>query len=155
MLARPLRTLVPVLLLALAGCPRRNGATPDGGVDARAETPNAVAAGTDCSPDRWCKSAPELTGNGLHAVWGSVATDLWVIGGVGAIFHSPDGKSWTRIDSPTKAPLFGIHGASPVDVWAVGDAGTILHWDGHAWSASPSGVRTPLLAAWAHDPGDA
>jgi hypothetical protein len=42
--------------------------------------------------------------------------------------------------------LRGLWGSGPNDVWAAGDKGTILHFDGKAWSVSPSGTDEDLTS---------
>jgi hypothetical protein len=47
-----------------------------------------------------------------------------------------------------------VWGSSANDVWAVGSQGTILHWDGSAWTSTPSGTKQTLFAVKGTGPGD-
>lgn len=49
----------------------------------------------------------------------------------------------------TSADLFAVWGASPSAVYAVGADGTIVKWNGSAWTAMTSGVKTTLRAVTA------
>lgn len=49
------------------------------------------------------------------------------------------------------ATLRGVWGSDASHVWAVGDAGTIVAWNGHAWTAQPSGVTAQLDGIWGSD----
>jgi hypothetical protein len=57
-------------------------------------------------------------------------------GGSGNPPSLPTG-TWTQSTSPTGGDLGGIWGSAANDVWAVGENG-IIHYDGSAWSTSPS-----------------
>jgi hypothetical protein len=65
-----------------------------------------------------------------------------------------DGTAWTRFESGTQWPLFGIWGSGPNDVWAVGRYGTVLHWDGASWSAVPSNTTAELVGVWGNGTGE-
>jgi hypothetical protein len=57
--------------------------------------------------------------------------------------------NWCRQHSlPQGHNLDGLWGSGATDVWAVGAGGTILHWDGAAWSPSPSGTNADLSSVW-------
>ena len=72
----------------------------------------------------------------LHGVYAASATDVWAVGRQGTLLHF-DGASWSAFQSPTTADLYAVSGSGSSDVWAVGYE-TVLHWDGHAWTASPT-----------------
>lgn len=82
----------------------------------------------------------------LGAVWGSASSDVWAVGSEGVMIHY-DGTRWAAAQSPTKAPLLGIHGIASDDIWAVGDD-VILHWDGNEWSVKLENISEALLAVW-------
>jgi hypothetical protein len=74
-------------------------------------------------------SFPSGTIADLSGVWGSGASDVWAVGGLGEVFSTIvhwDGSEWTSVSSGTTNWLFGVWGSGASDVWAVGDAGTIL-----------------------------
>jgi hypothetical protein len=66
---------------------------------------------------------------------------------------SADGWCWQN-PLPQGNDLFGVWGSGPHDVWAVGASGTILHWDGSAWSGTPSGTTEEIRAVWGSGPND-
>ena len=82
-------------------------------------------------------------------VWGSAATDVYVVGSVpgtgfnpsGVILHY-DGSSWTTTDAPVA--LSGVWGSGPDDVWTVGVEGTVLHYNGTEWSQVRGGMGRDL-----------
>ncbi len=82
----------------------------------------------------------------LEGISGISTTDVWTVGGGGAIRHFVDG-AWQIVSSPTTAHLRAVWARSANDAWAVGDEGTILHWDGTSWqrSASPAERRERAL----------
>ncbi|MBI5067337.1 MAG: hypothetical protein HZB56_03785 [Deltaproteobacteria bacterium] len=71
----------------------------------------------------------------------------------GEVSCSADGWCW---ESPTPSgnQVNAIWGTGPDDVWAVGDGGMLLHFDGTAWTAVDSGVRSQLLSVWGSGPQD-
>ena len=79
----------------------------------------------------------------LYSIWGFASDDLHVVGDRGVILHG-NGKTWTRVQSPTTKALRSVWGAGSGDMWAVGDAGTILHYAGGSWSET-TGVTTADL----------
>jgi len=96
----------------------------------------------------------DLPIQGAHDIWGSSASDLFVVGSAGAITHY-DGTVWVSMTSPTTRSLEAVWGSSPTDVWAVGAGGVILHYDGSAWLLDPAlgGTRTHE-AVWTSGPDD-
>ena len=80
-------------------------------------------------------------------VWGSSGTDVFTVGGIGAIQHY-DGSTWSLMTSGTTEDLDGIWGSSSSDVFAIGSEGTILHYDGYTWSSMASGTTADLNAIW-------
>ena len=65
---------------------------------------------------------------------------------------SPPSSSPAPLASPN---LRSVSGSGAKDVWAVGDGGVILHFDGKAWSPSPSGTKENLTGVHATAPTDA
>jgi hypothetical protein len=64
--------------------------------------------------------------------------------------------SWCLVPTSVTASdmLNAIWGTSASDVWAVGSGGTILHYDGAAWTPTPSGVLNTFHAVWGSGPND-
>jgi len=70
-----------------------------------------------------------LIDGALFGVWGSSASDVWVVGAGGTILRSSDqGASWDRIAIATTSTLRAVWGTSPTDVWVAGDNG-IWHYE--------------------------
>ena len=106
-------------------------------------------------------SQPPYTG-----IWASAPNDVWVVGSLtpsdsgncincppnGSIMHFDGASTMTYTVPPNSGSctgqLAGVWGSAPNDVWAVGACGTILHWDGNAWSRSPSPTTNSLFAVW-------
>ena len=102
-----------------------------------------TAAGT------WEILADAMIVNGplLNGVWGSSATDVYIVGNSGTLFH----WNGSVLAAPTVAPpavsLYGVWGSGADDLYAVGDNGTILHSaGGNVWDVQSSGVTVPLRA---------
>ena len=68
----------------------------------------------------------------LNSVWGTSATDVFAVGGIGTILHY-DGVAWSQMVAPNATTLGGVGGASGDDVYAVGASGMILVYDGARW----------------------
>ena len=94
---------------------------------------------------------------GLNDIWGSSASDVFVVGQEGAIFHY-DGATWTAMTSPTTENLRAIWGSAANDVYAVGDTYTIVHYDGVEWTlrAAPGSGRDheSFRDVWGSSPSD-
>lgn len=69
----------------------------------------------------------------LYKVWGSGATDLWIVGSEGLILHG-DGSGFAAESSPSSESLYTVHGADGV-TYAVGghSRATILRKEGESW----------------------
>ena len=63
------------------------------------------------SPDGWQWQNPLPQGNDLHSVWGSSATDVFVVGDAGTVLHY-DGSAWSKMNCGTSANLKGVWGTS-------------------------------------------
>jgi hypothetical protein len=86
----------------------------------------------------------------LEDVWGSSATDIFIVGsedGSGSILHY-DGISWSSVSNDSMSSLQGIWGASHSDVFAVGLDGVVLHYDGAQWTNMPTGTNAYLYDVW-------
>jgi hypothetical protein len=58
----------------------------------------------------------------------------------GPAHKAPPGSVFSLANLDLKA----VWGTGPTDVWAVGAAGAIVHYDGHAWAPSTSGITENL-----------
>jgi internalin A len=83
----------------------------------------------------------------IRGVWGSSASDVFMVGDSGTIAHF-DGTSWSTMTSGTTQTLYGVWGSAANNVFAVGASGTIRHFDGNSWSTMASGTTQTLYGVW-------
>lgn len=89
----------------------------------------------------------------LNGLWCDVGTELWMVGGGGAIGYW-NGLQWSSVSSPTDVDLHAVWGSNRADVWAVGDGGTILHWTNFSWVKTSSGTQSALRTVWGTSAND-
>jgi photosystem II stability/assembly factor-like uncharacterized protein len=102
-----------------------------------------------------------------YGVWGSAATDVFMLGHTGSIFKGGyddrkilhyDGTGWTNKDTGVLDHLHGIWGSSAQNIIAVGERGAIIRYDGSGWSAmeADNNRTTPqnLKAVWGSSGSD-
>jgi hypothetical protein len=80
---------------------------------------------------------PKVVTENLDAVWGSSASDVWVVGTMinwKKILHF-DGSSWTT--TPASWGLLAIFGTSSSNVWTGGFKDQLLRYDGQKWTINP------------------
>ncbi len=96
------------------------------------------------------------------SVSGSGAGDVWATGGtlgphglgVHAAAHFSSGGPWLPDPSDTFPEASrGLWSFAEDDVWSLGD-GEALHWDGTAWSRSPSVLLAGMVDIWGSDRGE-
>jgi hypothetical protein len=81
-------------------------------------------------------------GGSLNGVWASGPRNVFVVGDGGTVLHF-DGGSWSRMTVPTDHDLVAVAGRAAGDVYALAqssndrEAAQLLHYDGHAWTATP------------------
>ena len=75
----------------------------------------------------------------LRGVWGSSASDVWVVSD--AAILNWNGSAWSNVMSDPTVALHGIWASSAADVWVVGwsvsgseSGARIRHWTGGGWS---------------------
>ncbi|HEX6835993.1 MAG TPA: hypothetical protein VF334_05435, partial [Polyangia bacterium] len=84
----------------------------------------------------------------LEGVWGSSATDVWVVGLKGVVLHTTDGATWMPV-SLTTANVGDVWGTGASDVYIVGGGGMIKHFNGSTWSSVNAAVgQTNLYCVW-------
>ena len=79
----------------------------------------------------------------LYGVKTVSATEAWVVGNFGAIFHTKDGgRSWHPRESGTKTPLFDVDFGDAQHGWIVGKSALILHTSdgGRTWKRQRSPI---------------
>lgn len=86
----------------------------------------------------------EVDGVAGGPIWGTGASDVWVLDGYDAISHH-DGDSWDTV--PTAGAPTAIWGASPDDLWA-GGSETMTHYDGASWNEVLDLDRDDHLGGW-------
>ena len=61
-----------------------------------------------------------------------------------------DEADWCPVAAPVQnfVALVSVWGASANDVWTVGSGGTVLHWNGTAWTATPTNRKDTFRAVW-------
>lgn len=87
---------------------------------------------------------------GLNDVWGTSATNMYVVGNSGTILHNTGG-GWFGEPTGISTPHFvsGIWGSSSSDIWAVGNFGSsILRRNATNWSPVPKATSRTLRAIW-------
>ncbi|BDG09341.1 hypothetical protein [Anaeromyxobacter paludicola] len=169
---RTLLALLPALAVACAACGGPASAGADAGVTAASggqppaaqpigapatPTPSAADAGSGAaatSASAWQPCAASIAaGQGIRAVSGSGASDLWAVGPAGMALHrTSDG--WTAYCKAGGPALAAVWSAAANDAWMVGGA-TVLHWDGAAVSeVSAPAPAQPFTAVWGLGPAD-
>ena len=71
-------------------------------------------------------------GSGGGQVWGTSASDVWVMTDSSDLSHF-DGASWRTVQTDFVGELASVWGPASSDLWAAGGAGSIAHYDGKAW----------------------
>ncbi len=85
-------------------------------------------------------------------MWGSSMSNVFAVGRSGAsdgIIHHIADHDWTFPGNELRA----IFGFAPADVWAGGRNGFLVHFDGHDWSAFPSGTMETIAGIHGVDDG--
>lgn len=113
-----------------------------------AQTATARFATTACSLDRVCVKLPTpLPAIRWRAVWGTSATNVWVVGAGGNIMHW-DGALFTPVQSGTTTDLFSIWGSGPNDIWVGGNSGLLLRWNGTTFNQLTIGGAQAITGIW-------
>lgn len=103
---------------------------------------------TACSLDRVCQKLPlPLPAIKWRAVWGTSATNVWVVGAGGNIMHW-DGALFTAVQSGTTSDLLSIWGSGPNDFWIGADSGLVLRWNGTAFTQQTLGTTLGISGIW-------
>ena len=105
----------------------------------------------------WASSAPAVatvsTTGGVVAVASGTTDVTYALGtstssaAITVEIPVPGAATWDVVSSSV-ASQRGIWGSSPTDYWSVGTSGSILHFDGSAWSESPSVTSELLEGIW-------
>lgn len=84
----------------------------------------------------------------LNAVWGTSATDFWMVGNGGVLIHY-DGTTYTFIPTGVTEDLVSVSGTSNSDLWVGGAAGLLGHWDGSSFTPLGDVGSGPVTGLWA------
>jgi uncharacterized ubiquitin-like protein YukD len=96
------------------------------------------------APKAWVEMSSG-TDKSLNGIWGTSATDIFVVGSSGTILHY-GGTSWTM--TSVTGWLAGVWGSSSSNVFVAGSTGTILHYDGIDWTTMTSNTTEDLAGIW-------
>src|SRR5262249_49455107 len=118
-----------IVFLAWAGaCNDGGSGSPLGGgavaPASRGELPPDAGADRTAGSPRWSVEPSGVTDD-LQAVWGSSATDVWIVGANGRILHSTGDGTWTPRASADAGALTAVWGNSAVDVFATSASGAL------------------------------
>jgi hypothetical protein len=89
------------------------------------------------------------TENGLTAIFGFNANDVWAVGDRGTALRW-NGSQWSPVSTNSTRNLKSVWGASANDVWLVGESGAVLRWNGTSVAQvaqAPSVSFTKVLGA--------
>jgi hypothetical protein len=96
----------------------------------------------------------------LLSVWGSSATDVWVVGGdprdgTGPIVQHYDGETWTKLDTGERnVDLWWVTGFAGGPVLMSGSNGTILRYQDGAFEKLPTPGNLIVFGMWGAAPDD-
>jgi hypothetical protein len=96
----------------------------------------------------------------LLSVWGSSATDVWVVGGdprdgSGPIVEHYDGAGWTKLDTGLRSvDLWWVTGFAGGPVFMSGSNGTILRYQNGAFEKLPTPGNFIVFGMWGATPDD-
>lgn len=108
---------------------------------------------------RWQTLSSSESGS-LLGVWGTSASDVWVVGGRGELMGSPtilhfDGKTWSRVDSGQRGlDLWWVFGFAGGDVFFTGAGGTILRYHNASFERMPTPRSGTIFGLWGAAPDD-
>jgi hypothetical protein len=114
----------------------------------------------------WTKNKREGNGFDNLGLWGSSATDVWMVGerhslatGLPLKIEHFDGQTWSDgaggLDPNGSLPkLNAVWGLDANNVWAVGDGGTVVFWNGQLWTQLLSGTQEDLVSVWGSGAND-
>jgi hypothetical protein len=116
------------------------------------------ACATDEKSAQWQMAASEPAA--LLSVWGTSASDVWVVGGRSQLAGAPtllhyDGTAWTRIDSGQRGiDLWWVFGFEGGDVFFSGTGGTILRYRDATFEAMATPRSGKIFGMWGATPDD-
>lgn len=97
----------------------------------------------------------DIGNQGLHAMAGTGASNVWFAGSDNYSITHFDGTSLVPVTSPlgTSGGYWrGVFARTAADAWMVGSSGKIVHFDGATWALDPRAAAVPakeLTGVWA------
>jgi len=76
--------------------------------------------------------APDLPASALLSIWGSSASDVWIVGaddGAGPVVLHFDGSAWSRIDTGSTGDLWWVWGDGAGTIFLSGAGGRVIEHD--------------------------
>lgn len=91
----------------------------------------------------------------LRDLWGATASNVFVVGATGAIYHY-NGTAMTQMASGTTDTLWVVRGTPDgAHVWAGGENGTLLYLNGATWESLPFPDKgSTITSIWGASPSD-
>jgi hypothetical protein len=135
-----------IVALSCAGCSHQTGITLSGDM-ASAPRDASMLGDAQASPDAASSTRMETSHvtASLRGVWGSSATNVYVVGASGTILHSSGDGNWTAQTSGTTQDLYDVWGSGPNDLYAVGNV--LLHSTGDGTWQTQTGPSA-LMGVW-------
>ncbi|MGD8719819.1 MAG: YCF48-related protein [Candidatus Zixiibacteriota bacterium] len=87
------------------------------------------AGGTSGSWSKWDLGMTRA----LHDIFFTSATDGWLCGQDGRVFHF-DESTWSAVNASTANDFYCIYALSPNNVWVGGTNGALYHYEGVSWA---------------------
>ncbi len=107
----------------------------------------------------WHMTTSEAPG-ALLSVWGTSASDVWVVGGRGELAGAPtilhlEGETWNRVDSGERSiDLWWVFGFDGGDVFFTGSGGTILRYRDGAFEKMVTPRSGIIFGLWGTSAND-
>jgi hypothetical protein len=105
--------------------------------DAAAPLPDAAGAGPDVTigglPRRILWQKEPSGPNFARGMGGTSATDVWIGGSTGDVWHSTGNGQWSRRDIVTAGDVRGFWGSAPNNVYVAAYINRIWRWNGSTW----------------------
>lgn len=104
----------------------------------------------------WSSVASGSTSEVYAGVWGSSASDVYVVGndGTNGIVRHYDGSTWTKIHTLANNPLLAVWGSSAADVYAIGAPDTatpLAHYTSSWMNVTTTASGSALWGSGADD----
>jgi hypothetical protein len=85
---------------------------------------------------------------------GTSATDVWVGGATGDVWHTTGNGQWTRRDITTAADIYGFWGSGPDNVYAAAYVNRLWRWNGSGWQQIDFDGGIVFRGIWGSGPSD-